>query len=631
MPAPAEKENASFRSTQTLSVIESGPISPASWQVLVDKVKGQNDPLSIKSLEIIIGGLRELEELNKERAKVNEPPKQLSLLSQAMFVRLAKAYNSPTLLKEVGLIYLRDLNMPNVALQHFERSLRLGGPEKELRPLTEAAAVAVQRQLALRSGAQQGHSGITTAEHAKPVAQTVIRKTGKLLLPARFTQASPDLAETAAEPDESLAAPLPEGTEECLKQAAEAITKRQLKRATQLLERANHNPVEPPRMWQAWTDLGQAFYAAGYSAQVEMAFVEALKYGPQEMASHFNVALGQHLNGKYELALSSYLRANQIEPKHPKVWCNLGVLYFQMDQYPQAESALRYATISDRTYARAWDNLAAALGAQDKLDEAVEACERAISLRPDYPEAHFKLGVVAFSRKEYSRAAGELQRAALLPTLAAYCDCFQSMIHSRLEQTEAAEAAVRRAISTDPKCDLLWMAWNDLGLAFYAAGQYAEAANAYGEATIIKPDEPEAWFNLGVSYHRTGDHKAARTSYQQAVDLRESMTGAWHNLGIVCSEIGDLETAERAFKQELHWSPENIRAWYDLGIALDKMGRPDEARTAFEKVDQLTAATVTPAAGEPAPVSQTGTLQHGGVLPKNAAASDPSGTTARLD
>ena len=89
-----------------------------------------------------------------------------------MFVRLAKAYNSPTLLKEVGLIYLRDLNMPNVALQHFERSLRLGGPEKELRPLTEAAAVAVQRQLALRSGAQQGHSGITTAQHAKPVTQS---------------------------------------------------------------------------------------------------------------------------------------------------------------------------------------------------------------------------------------------------------------------------------------------------------------------------------------------------------------------------------------------------------------------------------------------------------------------------
>ena len=65
MPDVVETENASFRSTQTLSVIEGSPLSPASWQSLVDKVKGQNDPLSIKSLEIIIGGLREIEDIER--------------------------------------------------------------------------------------------------------------------------------------------------------------------------------------------------------------------------------------------------------------------------------------------------------------------------------------------------------------------------------------------------------------------------------------------------------------------------------------------------------------------------------------------------------------------------------------
>jgi cytochrome c-type biogenesis protein CcmH/NrfG len=34
-------------------------------------------------------------------------------------------------------------------------------------------------------------------------------------------------------------------------------------------------------------------------------------------------------------------------------------------------------------YARAWDNLAASLGAQDKLDEALTACKRAVELRPE--------------------------------------------------------------------------------------------------------------------------------------------------------------------------------------------------------------------------------------------------------
>src|SRR5476649_1612968 len=160
----------SGRSTQNLRLIEEDPLSPVSWEALAEQVRGQNDPLSIKSLEIIIEGLRRIEELNVQAAEKNQMPPQISSMSKAMYVRLAKAYNSPTLLKEVGLIYLRDLNLPDMALQHFERSMRLGGPEKELRPLSEAAAVAVQRQLTQSSGQGAGHSGIVMAQHAKPIA-----------------------------------------------------------------------------------------------------------------------------------------------------------------------------------------------------------------------------------------------------------------------------------------------------------------------------------------------------------------------------------------------------------------------------------------------------------------------------
>ena len=243
------------------------------------------------------------------------------------------------------------------------------------------------------------------------------------------------------EPDKTL----PATTQACLDEAQKAIIHHRFRRAEILLEKADVDPIDAPAMWQAWTDLGQACYEAGLPSQVQTAFLKALKYGPKEMASHFNVALGLHLNDKYDEALSFYLKANQIEPKHPKIWCNLGVLYFQMQQYALAESALRYATMANRDYARAWDNLAAALGAQDKLDEALEACQHAIELRPDYPEAYFKMGVIHFSRNEFTEARRDLQRAALLPSLSAYADCLQAMIHARLEQTEAAEAAVLRA------------------------------------------------------------------------------------------------------------------------------------------------------------------------------------------
>ncbi len=179
----------------------------------------------------------------------------------------------------------------------------------------------------------------------------------------------------------------------------------------------------------------------------------------------------------------------------------------------------------------------------------------------------------------------------MLPAISAYCDSFQAIIYARLEQTEAAEAAVQRAIKTDAKCDLLWIAWNEIGSAWYAAGNYSRSATAYGEATIINPQEPQAWFNLGVSFHKIGDLDAARDSYQQAVDLKESYPGAWHNLGIVCSQKGDNQAAMNAFRREVNWVPDNIRAWYDLGVTLEKLGRADEARVAFHKVDLLSNST----------------------------------------
>jgi len=340
-------------------------------------------------------------------------------------------------------------------------------------------------------------------------------------------------------------------------------------------------------MWQAWTNLGQACFEAGLSPMVETAFLEALTYGPDELASHFNAALGYQLNDKYDLALPEYLKANAIEPNHPKVWCNLGVLYFQMDQLEQAELALRGATRINPEYARAWDNLAASLGAQNKLDEALEASKRAVELRPDYPEACFKMGVIYFSKNELDEAAAQFRRAALLPALAAYGDAFLAMIYARLEQTTAAETAVQSAVKADPKCELLWMAWNDLGMTLFAAGEYQRAAVAYSEATLLKPDEPEAWFNLGVSYHQGGDLKAAKNAYQQAVDLNVSLARAWHNLGIIYSQTDDPSGAMKAFRQEVNWDPDNVRAWYDLGVTLEKLGNNEEALVAYARVDAL--------------------------------------------
>ncbi len=615
----SEPSTSTARARLPLKQVESDPLSRAAWEELAEKVRGQKDPLSTKSIEVIVEGLKQLEEANAAAKAQGAQEREISTVAKSMFQRLARAYNSPTLLKEVGLVYLRDLNLPSVALQHFERSMRLGGPEKELRPLSEAAAVAVQRQLTQQGDMKAGHSGITSAQHSQPVAVDIIRKTGKILMPSRIGQAASPKAPEKPAPAEPLPATIPE----CFEQARAMTKEGRFQRAEALLKHAA--TLNPPKleMWQAWTDLGQACFDAGQTAPMEIAFCEALELDPDELASQFNAALGFQMNNKYDQALAAYLAANKLDPKHPKVWCNLGVLYIQTDQYPQAESALRFATMASPEYARAWDNLAAALGAQGKLDEAIIACKRAVELRPDYPEAYFKMGIIYFSRNDFANAIEEFGRASRMPEISAYCASFQAMIHARMEQIEMAETHLTRAVAADPKCELLWMAWNDIGLAWYSAGNFSKAATAYGEATIIKPDEPQAWFNLGVSFHKLGDLDSARNAYQQAVDLQETLPGAWHNLGIVCAQKGDLQAAMSAFRREVAVVPDNIRAWYDLAVTLEKLGREDDARVAFRKVDLL-GQTFTDTRRLDIPEIPVVTDQKTGPIPKRVGPSPPA-------
>jgi superkiller protein 3 len=294
--------------------------------------------------------------------------------------------------------------------------------------------------------------------------------------------------------------------------------------------------------------------------------------------------------------VQAYAEANRLHDRHPKILCNLGVLYFQMEAYGEAEKVLKIAVETDPDYARAWDNLAAAFGAQEKLEEALEAANRAVALKPNNAEAHFKIGLIHFARQDWEAAETEFKLAGSAASLRGDCDLLLALICCREDKIDEAEAAVRRASATEPKSELLWMAWNDLGLARLAENDFSRAAFAFEAARKEAPEEPGVWINQGVTQHRSGEKEAARRSFEKAVELNPSLAVGWHNLGTVCADLGDYAAAVAAFQRETKEVPDNVRAWYDLGVAFEKLGRHDDAKEAFAKAERSPAPNVAPPA-----------------------------------
>ena len=124
-----------------------------------------------------------------------------------------------------------------------------------------------------------------------------------------------------------------------------------------------------------------------------------------------------------------------------------------------------------------------------RMREAIEACEGALRLRPDYPEAHHRMGNLLTGVRGYAAAEPHFRRAVeLQPAVAvSWCNLGVSLVF--LGRLGEAMECFNRAIALDPKFD---HAYAGLGLALSKCYRQAAAAEAYGRALAINPHNHEA-------------------------------------------------------------------------------------------------------------------------------------------
>jgi tetratricopeptide (TPR) repeat protein len=113
-------------------------------------------------------------------------------------------------------------------------------------------------------------------------------------------------------------------------------------------------------------------------------------------------------------ALDHLRRAQAGETASAALHVLIGQGYRRLRCWPQAEQAFRKALELDEEDETAWHGLATTALAQDQNEQAAEAALHAISLRPDYAEAHYHLGVALAGLGKPHEAAVALQRCLAL-------------------------------------------------------------------------------------------------------------------------------------------------------------------------------------------------------------------------
>ncbi len=161
-----------------------------------------------------------------------------------------------------------------------------------------------------------------------------------------------------------------------------------------------------------------------------------------------------------------------------------GITALAQKKWDEAVQTFKKITDANPKHHLAWYNLALALGmkGKDRLDEAIAACEKAVSLKPDFYKGWTNLG----------------------------------WFWAVKDNPEKAIEACTKATGIKPDFSLAWI---NLGVAMRAAGNLEGATDAFRKAIELKGVEHEAWANLAIVFSRKNDIAAALDARQKAIKI----------------------------------------------------------------------------------------------------------------
>ena len=213
---------------------------------------------------------------------------------------------------------------------------------------------------------------------------------------------------------------------------------------------------------------------------------------------------GQEAN---ETAVDLLSRAIEVDANFVVAQYTLGAVHQALGNRWKAAAQFRAATQLDATYPEPYKALGDLfLAAPRRLfDQAVEAYQKAIELRPFYADAYVGLG-------DARAAKGEI---------------------------DAAITAYQKALTynaVNPKVHM------SLGKIYYAEkGLYYESVQSYKRAIDLDPNAVEARMGLGEVYEDKGLYKEAVEEYRKVIELDDKNTGALYNLALVYEKTDPKE------------------------------------------------------------------------------------------
>jgi tetratricopeptide (TPR) repeat protein len=294
----------------------------------------------------------------------------------------------------------------------------------------------------------------------------------------------------------------------------------------------------------------------------------------------FRAGLAHHQAGRLAEAEALYRQTIAVEPNHADALHLLGVIASQVGRHDVAVELIDLAIGQDARNSLYHSNRGLALQGLGRFAEALASYDRALALRPGYPEALFNRAVSLQALARFEQALAGYDRALAVRPDHAEALSNRGVVLHKLGRIAEAIASYERALATRPT---FVEALANRGNALAELGRREEALASYERALAVRPDHADVLFHRGGVLHELGRSDDALESYERALTARPDFAEARFNRAVLLQAGARHEAALADYDRVLALRPDHAEAHGNRGAVLNHLGRLDEAVASYDR------------------------------------------------
>lgn len=325
---------------------------------------------------------------------------------------------------------------------------------------------------------------------------------------------------------------------------------------------------------QVWLQIGSLSELMGDLDGAMGSYEHALRHNQWSIPAMSAIAQILRTREQFPKAIEYLQTILKLDPQNGEAWSNLGHCHLMMDNLQEAYTSYQQALyhLRDPKEPKLWYGIGILYDRYGSLEHAEEAFSQVMHMAPDFEKAneiYFRLGIIYKQQQKYQQSLDCFKYIVNDPPrpLTEEDIYFQiGHVYEQQKDFENAQAAYRRVLEKDPNHAkvLQQLGW----LYHQQSNSYAsqEKAIEYLEKSVNADNsDAQSWYLLGRCYMSQQKYSKAYEAYQQAVYRDGRNPTFWCSIGVLYYQINQYRDALDAYSRAIRLNPYISEVWYDLG------------------------------------------------------------------